>query len=225
MKLYVIGLGPGDPELITLKAYNILKSSKLVFVPYSTGTNRSLSEEIVKRISPKDAEIEYLGFPMKKEVEEAKLSELGNVICEKLEKQGEGAFVTLGDPTLYSTFFRVKDYMKCSFDFELIPGVSSITACASRAKISLALKEEKIAILTAGDFSIQDVMNFDTVIIFKANENLPTIIENLKQAGFNKIIFTKRCYMQGEEISSELSAYLDNKDYFSTIIARRDNGR
>lgn len=225
MKLYVIGLGPGDPELITLKAYNILRNSKLIFVPYSTGTNRSLSEQILKKVVKAEVKIEYLGFPMKKEVEEEKLSELGFTICEKLKEYGEGAFVTLGDPTLYSTFFRVKDYIKCPYDFELVPGVSSITACASRAKISLALRDEKIAIVTAGDFSIQDVINFDTVVIFKANENLKEIVKDLKDAGFNNIIFTRRCYMEGEEISYEPMAYIDNKDYFSTIIARRDNGR
>ncbi|AWR96330.1 cobalt-factor II C(20)-methyltransferase [Acidianus sulfidivorans JP7] len=221
-KLYVVGLGPGDPELITIKAYNIIKKSKLIFVPYSTGTNRSLSEEIIKKYASENVDIEYLGFPMKKEVEEEKLSELGSEMCKKLEEFNDGVFVTLGDPTLYSTFFRVKDFMKCDYEFELIPGVSSITACASKAKISLGLKNEKIALITAGDFSINDIINYDTVIIFKANENLKYILDSLRNAGFNKIIFAKRCFMNGEEILFNPSIE-ENKDYFSTIIARRDN--
>lgn len=225
MKLYVIGLGPGDPELLTLRAYNILRNSRLVFIPYSTGTNRSLSEEIVKRFTSPEVKIEYLGFPMKKEVEDSKLAELGNLICERLKEFNEGVFVTLGDPTLYSTFFRVKDFLKCNYELEIVPGVSSITACASKAKISLASKDEKIAIITAGDFSIDAVKHFDTVIIFKANENLKNILEKLREAGFNEIVFARRCYMQNEEISFEAEAYIDNKDYFSTIIARRENGR
>ncbi|ARM74809.1 cobalt-factor II C(20)-methyltransferase [Acidianus manzaensis] len=220
MKLYVLGLGPGDPELITLKAYNILRSAKLIFVPYSTGTNRSLSEEIIKKYA-NNAHTEYLGFPMKKEVEDEKLSELGKHMCDKLEKFNEGVFVTLGDPTLYSTFFRVKDFMNCTYDLELIPGVSSITACASKAKISLGIKNEKIALVTAGDFSIKDVINYDTIIIFKANERVKEIIEDLKNAGFNNIIFARRCFMQGEEIIYNLTD-IEDKDYFSTIIARRN---
>ncbi|TRM89379.1 cobalt-factor II C(20)-methyltransferase [Sulfolobus sp. C3] len=218
-KLYVIGLGPGDNELITVKAMKALSDVKTVFIPYSTGTNRSLAETIVKNYVSRDTKIVLLGFPMSKNVNDEVLREIGKRICEEMG-EGESAFVTLGDPTLYSTFFRVK--MPCNPDVEIIPGVSSITACASRAKLSLANAEDSIAIITASRLDlIKKSKEFETIIILKANENLKELIEILGDD--YDLLYAKRCFMKEERIVP-LSMNVEDKDYFSMIIAIRRKG-
>ncbi|AOL16798.1 precorrin-2 C(20)-methyltransferase [Sulfolobus sp. A20] len=218
-KLYVIGLGPGDNELITVKAMKALSDVKTVFIPYSTGTNRSLAETIVKNYVSRDTKIVLLGFPMSKNVNDEVLREIGKRICEEMG-EGESAFVTLGDPTLYSTFFRVK--MPCNPDVEIIPGVSSITACASRAKLSLANAEDSIAIIPASRLDlIKKSKEFETIIILKANENLKELIEILGDD--YDLLYAKRCFMKEERIVP-LSMNVEDKDYFSMIIAIRRKG-
>ncbi|WP_252901483.1 cobalt-factor II C(20)-methyltransferase [Vulcanisaeta sp. JCM 14467] len=146
MRLYVVGLGPGDEELVTVRAVKVLGRSRVIFIPYSTGTNRSLAEGIVRRYAPGDARLVLLGFPMSRDVPDSELRRLGETICR--EANGEdSAFVTLGDPTLYSTFFRVRDWIPCEVEVEVIPGVSSITACASRIGAPLAVGDDSIAII------------------------------------------------------------------------------
>jgi len=221
MKLYVIGLGPGDEELITLKAIKILSNVRTIFIPYSTGTNRSLAENIVKKYTGNNSRLILLGFPMSKNVKEEELKELGKKICGET-REDEAVFVTLGDPTLYSTFFRIKDKIPCEIDIEIIPGVSSITACASRANISLANSDDAIAIIPASRLDkIEKVKEFfDTIIVLKTNENIENLLDLLR-SNYN-LIYAKRCFMSEEKII-KLSEKISDKDYFSMVIAiRRD---
>ncbi len=217
--IYVLGLGPGDPELITLKAMKILSEAEVVFVPYSTGTNRSLALRIVEKFTK--GEIVTLGFPMKKEVSEEELKAIAKTICEKAKEVS--AFVTLGDPTLYSTFFRVFSFLDCQ-DVEIIPGVTSITACPSRIKLSLALGNEAIAVIPADRLDLIELVKgkFETILIMKANENLEEIKNTLSPS--YDIIYARRCYMDGEKIEKLKGD--EEKDYFSTLICKvKENGR
>ncbi|MBB5253794.1 cobalt-factor II C(20)-methyltransferase [Sulfurisphaera ohwakuensis] len=213
-ELYVIGLGPGDPELITVKGMKILSIADVIFVPYSTGTNRSLSYNIIQAYGKKDAKIVTLGFPMAKEVDEKELERIGRTICE--DKGNVSAFITLGDPTLYSTFFRVKKFLSCFDKIELIPGVSSVTSCASKLKLSLALGDDAILIVPSSRISlIQEVKNkVESIVVIKGNENLDKIAEILKE-GY-ELFYARRCYLEGEKIVPWDGTF--DRDYFSMLI-------
>ena len=217
MKLYVIGLGPGDEELVTIKASKALMRGRTIFIPYSTGTNRSLAENIVKKYAPTNARLVLLGFPMSKNIEDSELKKLGEKICE--EASEESAFVTLGDPSLYSTFFRIKDKIPCKIEIEVIPGITSITACASKVQLSLANSDDSIAIIPASRLDkIEMAKNiFETIVILKTNENLEEIM-NLLKDDFS-LIYAKRCFMSEEKILSINEEKISDKDYFSMIIA------
>jgi len=219
MKLYVVGLGPGDEELITIRGAKILKEVRTIFIPYSTGTNRSLAENIVKKYAKSNSKLVLLGFPMAKDVNENELKKIGEKICN--ESEGDSAFVTLGDPTLYSTFFRIKDKLPCNVNVEIIPGVSSVTACASKAMISLANSEDSISIIPASRLdSIEKASEiFETIIVLKANENIKEIAQMLS----NKydLLYARRCFMNDEKLVNMEKEIVNNKDYFSMIIALR----
>lgn len=220
MKLYVVGLGPGDPELITIKALRALQLSKVIYVPYSTGTNRSLALSIVEKYV-KDAKIITLGFPMSKNVEEEKLKEIANIICK--EKGEVSAFVTLGDPSLYSTFHRISKYLDCFDEIEIIPGVSSVTACASKLNLSLALGDESLIIVPSTRLDlIKEVKGkVESIVVLKGNENLDVIAEVLKNE--YSLFYARRCYLQGEKVFPWNGEY--DKDYFSMLIGVKKGER
>ena len=215
-ELFVIGLGPGDPELLTVKATKLLRESKTVFVPYSTNTNRSLALNVISPYLSDIAKVVQLGFPMGKEVDQNSLKQLGEAICNNLE-EGVNAFVTLGDPSLYSTYYRVSKFLNCVDKVELIPGISSITACACKSNLPLALGNDGIAVIPADrlDLVEQAKGKFDTIVVMKGNVNLDKVSESLKD-GY-KLIYARRCYLSGEKITPwDLSVY--DKDYFSMLI-------
>ncbi|QGR19147.1 cobalt-factor II C(20)-methyltransferase [Stygiolobus azoricus] len=223
-ELFVIGLGPGDPELVTIKASKILSLSKVVFVPYSTTTNRSLALSVISPYISQTAKVVPLGFPMGKEVDEGSLRKIGEDICNNVE-DGVNSFVTLGDPSLYSTYYRVSKFINCIDRIDLIPGVSSIAACANKGKLPIALGNEGIAIIPADRLDLISQANgkFDTIIVLKANVNLRDITALLESQ--YKLIYARRCYLEGEKIIP-WDPSISDKDYFSMIIGvkKRENG-
>jgi len=219
MKFYVVGLGPGDPELVSVKASRILSEADVIFIPYSTGTNRSLAINIVNYYRNSNSKIIPLGFPMSHSVDERVLMEIASSICKNLGNVN--VFAVLGDPSLYSTFFRVNKYLECVKEVEIVPGISSITACASRAKLNLANNDESIAILTSSRIELLEEIKdlFDCIVILKTNENIEKILKLLNTKF--KIIYARRCFMNEEKVVELKEEIIEEKDYFSMIIAKK----
>lgn len=217
MKLIAVGLGPGDPELVTVKAARVLSDAKVVIVPSSSNKTASLAEKIVRQYAK--GRIVHVKLPMKKEIDEKELEGIAKELCDSLKGEEEVVYVTLGDPTLYSTVFRFATKMPCVNQIELVPGVSSITACASRAKLSLALGDEGIAVIPADRTDLLNVVKgkFETVILMKGSLGLSEAVKALD--GY-KVIYARRCYMEGEELGTNVR----DDDYFSLVIARWENG-
>ncbi|MEM0174418.1 MAG: cobalt-factor II C(20)-methyltransferase [Sulfolobaceae archaeon] len=221
MKFYVVGLGPGDPELISVKASKILAISDTIFIPYSTNTNRSLALSIVNNYRSQNSKIIQVGFPMSHEVSEGTLKNIADTICNNLGNVN--TFAVLGDPSLYSTFFRINKYLNCIKELEIVPGISSITACAAKANLNLANNDESIAIVTSSRIDLLQKIKdlFDCIVILKTNENINEIIDLLNSKF--RLIYARRCFMDNERIVRlEKKDEISERDYFSMIIARRE---
>jgi precorrin-2/cobalt-factor-2 C20-methyltransferase len=159
--LYVIGVGPGDPELLTLKAARIIKEIGCLCVPKGKEEGCSLALSIVRKaIDLKNKEIIEAHFPMQKTARRSghlqELDEKWDIasreIVDRLTHGQDVAFITIGDPTIYSTFFYIYHRLReiiPSLPIEIVPGVSSINASASIAQIPLGLGNGKIAVLPA----------------------------------------------------------------------------
>ena len=155
-KLYGIGVGPGDPELLTIKAYKILKEVDMIVTPRSSEDKRSLAlltiEGIINERKNKPIVVEPV-FPMTKD--QAKLAFYWEKAREEVLKNMKGcetvAFITLGDPSLYSTFYRFLEIFKDVVDeVEVVPGVTSFSACSSIAKVPIAEGNEIVSELRVG---------------------------------------------------------------------------
>lgn len=221
MRLFVVGVGPGDPELIPLKSFKLFKEKKLIFYP--TGGKESLALSIIEKlINTEEKTLIDLHFPMTKS---KNLSEIWLSLSEKiysyLLKEKEGIFVTLGDPAFYSTFYYVADLLtKKGIEIEVIPGITSFSLASACFKIPLTLGEEEALILPAEKF-VKDYLfykNFSTIILMKSHKHMKEILEFSQK--FNYSLYLGKRLGQREEKMwfNPKEIPQEDLDYFSLVI-------
>ncbi|MFA5613227.1 MAG: cobalt-factor II C(20)-methyltransferase [Methanoculleus sp.] len=198
-----VGLGPGDPELLTLRAVRLLREAVAVFVP------GNLAHELVRPYRP-DAVI--LDFPMTSDEDYIRecLKSNADVIAPKAEK-GLVVFGIIGDPNFYSTFSRLCEIISerhPDVTFATEPGISSITAFASVANVPVA-----------GGFFVSDGSDLGSRIVMKVRKPA-ALAADLRAEGYSEFVLVERMYMpeqkvyQGDDLPEE-------SDYFSILFARR----
>lgn len=235
-RLYVLGVGPGDPELMTLKSVRILGQVPTVFVPKGREEGSSLALSIAqKAVDLSGKEIIEAYFPMKKTRGSEAVDELNlqwqDTVKAVMERLGRGidvAFITLGDPTLYSTFFYLHNRLielDPAISIELVPGVSSITASAASSGTYLGIADDRVAILPAnytGD--LHDVlMQFETVVLMKVSKVFSNIVSTLKTASLlDRAVYVARAGMEDEKIVHDLREVREEDlNYFSIVLIRK----
>lgn len=234
--LYVVGVGPGDPELMTLKAVRILRDVPCICVPKGREEGSSLALSIVeKALDLNGKEIIEAHFPMRKtrlpehdNELNSKWHETVNTVLTRLNQGADMAFITLGDPSIYSTFFYLYDRLmglNPALNIEFIPGVSSINASASRAKISLGLADEKIAILPATytDNLKEILVKFDTVVLMKVHKVFDDVLRTLCETDLaDKAVYISRTGMENEKIFRDIREVREQDlDYFSILLVKK----
>lgn len=230
---YGVGVGPGEPELITLKAQRVLREVDAVFIPISQSKKRSLAEEIVKEVLRPDVYIQRLLFPMSRNESQLKnyWKKAARTIHSFLAKGKDVAFITLGDPLLYSTYIYLLNTLReldSSVNVQTIPGVSSLSASAAASGVPLAKGDEKLAVLPASR-SLQDIKealsSFDTVVLLKVASRLPPIVRLLEEMNLEvDIVFASHVGNSDECIEMDLQKLKSlpaEKSYLSTMIIRR----
>lgn len=233
--LFALGVGPGDPELVTVKAARILSTVSTVFYPVSAIKNKSLALEIAKPYIKPEAHLIPLSFPM--ENDRALLSYAWNksaeAVIEKLEQPEDCAFVTLGDPSLYSTFGYLLDSIfakKPDAEVQVVPGIISPTAAAAAATTSIASAEDKIAIIPVSSLKSMEELNkyfenFNTIILMKIGKRLCELKNYIdsKEAHFD-ILFAKKIGLENQKIANCLpDASESDEGYFSLVILKINN--
>jgi len=215
-KIYAIGVGPGDPELLTLKAVKIIKNVDAIACPKSSGKPGlayRIAEQAVPEISSK--ELLLLEFPMRK-------GELGlaheKAACQLISYLLEGknvAFLTLGDPEFYSTFYYVADLIKeQGYEIEIISGITSFSAASARLKLPISLGDESVMI-TSGTYC-----EFDgTLAILKAGKRLKEIKEQVSAAHKNAYL-VENYGMPDEKVYQDLDSIPDETGYLSVMFVK-----
>ncbi|RKD30599.1 precorrin-2 C(20)-methyltransferase [Thermohalobacter berrensis] len=228
-KFYGIGVGPGDPELITIKGVKILKSVDVVVYPESKVGKGSIALDIAKGYLRKDIEKINLHFPMihdRKALEE-KWQENAQIIKNKLNEGKDVAFLTLGDPTVYSTYMYIVPFLKqYKVEIETIPGITSFCSVASRVNIPLAEGKESFCILPLmkDEEKLEKMLdNFDNVIIMKPSHANQMLAEKLIDKGYeDKFVLISKCGTDKEKISYDIESLKDEKiPYLSTVIVKK----
>lgn len=228
--LYAVGVGPGDPDLITLKAVKALNSAAVVFAAASTKNDYSLALSIAAPHMRPDTPVERLGFPMTKDaaVLEAAWQANADAVLEALDQGRDAAFITLGDPMTYSTFLYLWRTMRAKrpdVRVEIVPGVSSVQASAAAAGIGLVESGENLAILSGVDDTgrLRKALEAcDSAVILKAYRSYPKLLELLRSMGLaDKAVLVSRCGLDGQAIQRGLTDCDGHPPYFSLILVKK----
>lgn len=238
-KFIGIGVGPGDPELITVKAVKALKMVDVVSVPKAHADTPSMALGMVKQIlaeRAKPPEVLELVFPMTKD--EVKVKRLwaknAGLVAEKVESGKTVAFITLGDPMFYSTFIYLFQSLRQEYPevkLEIIPGVTALTACAASSQIPLAENEEVVAIIPSDlDSKLieETAKQADTLVFMKCAHRFKDLVPILQKSSFTKnatIALVRRCTMPEEKVIvgklGDVQSWDIPDDYFSMAIVKR----
>nr|NJM02258.1 precorrin-2 C(20)-methyltransferase [Desulfobacula sp.] len=229
-KLFGVGVGPGDPELLTMKAVRVIKEADVIFTAASSKNAYSLAVEIASPYISSDVPVNTLSFPMTKDVRTVEKAWIENaqIIAGSLKQGLNAVFLTLGDPTTYSTFGYILKKMKCVMpeaEIETIPGITSFHAASARLNRILVEGEESL-LLTSGAFGgdrIRNVDGVENVAIVKAYKNIKDINQALKDTGlYKKSVAVSKCGRDKEEIIHDIGD-LENRepDYWTLILASK----
>lgn len=214
--LYAVGVGPGDPELLTLKAVRVIREANVIACPSKDNTY-GVAYNIALRACPEIASKEklLLDFPMKAGDITSAHKEASERITKFLEKGKSVAFLTLGDPEVYSTFSYFSD-MVCEkgFEIEVISGITSFCAAAAGFNIPVSIGSEAV-LITAGEYR-----DFDgTLIIMKAGKKLVQIKEKIREHG-KKAWLVENSGMPDEKFYYDIDSIPDTTGYFSLMIVK-----
>ncbi len=223
-KLYGIGVGPGDPELLTLKAVRIIRESGVVAVP-GTVKEESVAYKIVRQAVPELEEKETIAVPMPMTKDKALLEEShekgAKMVAEILDSGRDVAFLTLGDPTVYATYLYIhKRVEKAGYDTEIISGITSFCAVAARLNIGLVEKAEPLHVIPAS-YQIEDALKLPgTKVLMKAGKKMKDVKETLKSMTDCQVMMIENCGMENEKIYRSAEEINENAGYYSLIIVK-----
>ncbi len=231
-KVFAVGVGPGDPELLTRKAERVIREAAVIVAPSAGGDDASYALSIVQQfLDPKRQEIVVHTFPMTRDQEVLNPLRLqaAREIAGHAAAGRDVAFITIGDPLLYSTFqpiFRILGEEFPHIAVEFVPGISSISAAASAASLPLALADESVAILPATtdeDKILKTLMEFDTVVLLKISRAFDRVYEMLLRLKLDdKAVFVRRVGSAEEEVISDMKSLVGKKlDYLSLLIVKK----
>lgn len=229
-KFYGIGTGPGASDLLTIRGKNVLESVDHLYTPEPRKGGKSLALEIVSPYLKPQLTIKQRHFPMVNNWEEKRNAwdEIAEEIIADVQAGKNVAFITLGDPMVYSTYSYLLERMVGKIETETVPGISSFSQISNSLQIPLVIDEESYAVLpaTADEDTIKSALGtISTVILMKVAVALPKVMKLLAEEDLlDRTVLVSDASMGSEKIIRGL-AELDPNDklsYFSTMIVYKN---
>lgn len=237
-RLYLVGVGPGDPELMTYKAVRILGNTKVWAVPMAKENGVSSALQIASNMVPSNGrKILELCFPMKKvflgqEADDQLLQawrKSADEVITHLDQGKDVAFPTLGDATLYSTGFYLLAMIqerRPQTKVTVVPGITAMAACAASQSSPLALGDDVLAVVPAAfeDDRLRHILTtLDTVVLMKVHRRLDALIDLLIELDLvDHAVLIERSGLPDERVYTDIRKARGCKlHYFSTMLIRK----
>lgn len=227
-KLYGVGVGPGDPKLLTLKAIEVIKEADYIAYPTSGKGGSNLAYEIVKDYLQDKETLEYL-MPMSRD--KAYVQACHEDCAQDLKKYLEAgktiAFVTLGDPSIYSTYIYIhKKIKEEGFETQLIPGIPSFCAVAASLDDSLCEGGQPLIIVPASYEALEDTIDYEgNKVYMKSGRAIVDLRERLREKDMlDKARMVVKASMEDEEIFESLDEMDEKASYFSIVLVKEESG-
>lgn len=238
MKLFCIGCGPGDPDLLTVRAAELIRGADMIFAPTARQGKASIALSVVEKYINKFTKTVSLVFPMVKDKESLRdyWKRNADEIASAVRTGKKVVYLTVGDPALYSTWIYIQRELKNhhnDIEIEIVPGVTSMFAIAAKAGISLAEGDETVAIVPAC-YDMEKVKRTasacDTVIFLKDGRYFDSVINMLGEAGFPDnatVAIAQNVSDEGELLEMKKISELRGKKgpaekYFSIMVAKKN---
>lgn len=226
---YGVGVGPGDPELLTLKAVKVIQEADVIIAPKTEKKEDSTALSIARPYLKDDVEILRLVFPMVNNTTTLTDAWENNKesILAQLQAGKKVVFLTLGDPMFYSTYMYVYRLLKDSgHGIETIPGVPAFCAIGSQLGQPLAEGTDVLSIIpaTMREDEMDKILSLaDNVVLMKVYKNFAQVVEKLKQHGFgDNAVMISKCGLPDEQVSYNLSEVdAAQVNYLTTILAKK----
>lgn len=225
-KLYGIGIGPGDPELMTLKAVRRIAACDLIAVPETKG-EKTAALDIARQAVPTldEKEILSLYMPMTRDRQKAEQNrdEVAAQILSALEQGKTVAFLTLGDSTIYSTYLYTHQRIRqAGYEAEIIPGVPSFCAAAAALNIGLVEGNEPLLVLPASYDGMEELLaQSGTKVLMKTGRSMVKVKEQLRAHNlYDHAQMVENCGMDNERIYTSMDDVRDDAHYFSVIVTK-----
>ncbi len=221
--LYGIGVGPGDPELLTLKAVRLLKAAEVIAAP-GKDVRETAAYRIAVQAVPEIAEKELLPIDLPMVMDRAQMEaahRLGAAALERVLEQGmTAAFLTLGDPTVYSTFtYLEKKVRKDGFRTVYVSGVTSFCAAAAALRVPLAEWQEPLHIIPAAHRVPEELSGPGNWVLMKSGRRMKEMKEILTASG-RDVYAAVNVGMAGEALYRSPEEIPEEAGYFSLLIAK-----
>ncbi len=228
-RLVGVGVGPGDPELLTMKGLRILREADEVFVPVGDTGEVGRAEAVVRaHLGPKRARRLLFALSDDEKARAENWERAAREIAEPLSQGKTCAFATIGDPNLYSTFTYLTRALGDVLEVEIqtVPGITAMQDLASKSGTMLLVGDERMALLpfTAGEKALRSALNgFETVVCYKGGARLGEVLKVADETGrLEDAIYGSRLGMNGEEVVRASEMLGREGTYLSTLIFTRD---
>lgn len=221
--LFGTGIGPGDPELMTLKAVRLIRENDTIAVP-GEKPEESIAYQIAVQAVPELAEKELVAIPMPMTKNAKELEENHRRGAEKIEELLDAGknvvFLTLGDPTVYSTYLYVhRRVLEDGYDARIVSGVTSFCAAAASLSEGLVENSEELHVIPAS-YQIEDALEFSgTKVLMKAGKKMPAVKQFLKKKNC-RAVMVENCGMDTEQKYFSAEEIPDQASYYSLIIVK-----
>ena len=223
-KLYGVSVGPGDPELVTVKAARILREADVIAAPNIGCGKRQTALRIVERYI-EGKELLDCTTPMTRDPEAtaAAYDAIADKIAALLDAGKNVAFITLGDAGVYSTYYYVHERMVArGYEPEVIPGVTSFSAASARLGISLCEGPEQLVVVPvlSGD-ALAGLETPGTKVFMKSGRDIVKLRELLRERGLlDRAVMVANCGLEGEQVFRSLDDIDDNESYLAVVLLK-----
>ncbi len=220
---YGVGVGPGDPEYMTLKAIRLIKENDVIAVPGKVAKD-AVAYKIAAAVVPElaDKELVPIYMPMVKDREliDAEHKKAAKLVESYLDQGRNVVYITLGDSTIYCTFSYIQHYLEADgYPVELVAGIPSFCAAAARLNTPLTEWDEPLHVLPAVHKLEDDLALGGNYVLMKSASQMAKVKDMLRRSG-RKAVMAENCTMENEKLYHSIDEIPDDAGYFSLIIAK-----